>query len=197
MSAVGAVLGASPLVASAQAERTVSPEAPLGVTRDVPEAPRNYLNLRVGGTSFNPTHPEICVEGSPLRFLAFEMCGTGSGFLHQDPAPEIAHFRGKYLFRAMQLRSVWLQPAIEAGFAELQVGQDGSGFQFGGTGVDGVETAGPELGFGLKALIPTGDLFELVGELNVSGAWFPHAPELVVPMSSFQPTATFTLGVGF
>ncbi|MBN1209796.1 MAG: hypothetical protein JXB05_33410 [Myxococcaceae bacterium] len=159
-------------------------------------APRNYGNLRIGG-SLSSRHPTICLELAPLDRLSVEGCGTGSGFLHHDPEPEIAHFRANVKLTDWKVGRLWLQPRLSAGFAELQIGEDGSGFDFTGTGATGVETAGPEMGASLRALMPVASGVELVGELGVGAAWFPNAPQLVQPQSSWQPSASLTLGVGF
>lgn len=125
-------------------------------------APRNYGNLRIGAST-SSHRPTLCLELSPLELLSVEACGNGSGFLHHEEAPELAHFRAHFTLASWKTPLGWLQPRLSAGFAELQVGEDGSGFHFGGTGPSGVETA----------------------------------PRLLQPQAAFQPTASFTLGVGF
>jgi hypothetical protein len=35
----------------------------------------------------------LCLELSPHELLSVEACGNGSGFLHREPEPEVAHFR--------------------------------------------------------------------------------------------------------
>ncbi len=164
-----------------------------------PPAPaRNYANLRVGGSTGNSNNrPEICLELSPLEFLAVESCGTGSGLLHSDPLPEIMHLRGKLRLMSFELAWGTLQPLVAAGFAELQVGEDDTGFQFSGTNANRVSTSGPELGLGLRYLRPVSSGFELVGDLGFSMAWLPHAPELVRPADTLQPSVSLSVGVGF
>jgi hypothetical protein len=54
------------------------------------DAPRNYGNFRIGA-SLSTRRPTLCLELAPLDRLSVEGCGTGSGFLHQDPEPEVAH----------------------------------------------------------------------------------------------------------
>jgi hypothetical protein len=157
---------------------------------------RNWFNLRAGATS-DSAHPEVCLEVSPIERLAIEGCGTGSGFLHHAPDPEIAHFRGKWRLASWKTELGWVEPRVSAGFAELQVGEDAPGFFFNGTGPTGVETSGPEAGASVRALYPLPKGFELVGELGLSVGYFEHAPVLVRPMSRVQPSLSFTLGVGF
>jgi hypothetical protein len=180
------VLGAE--LAGAQPAGTVE------TTREA--APRNYGNIRVGAST-SARRPTLCLELAPLDMLSVEGCGTGSGFLHQDPEPEIAHFRAHFRLTSWKTAVGWLQPRLSAGFAELQVGEDSGGFHFNGTGPTGVETAGPEVGASLRALLPVSSGFELVGELGLNMAYFRHAPELLRPQSAWQPGASLSLGVGF
>ncbi|MCP3138896.1 hypothetical protein [Pyxidicoccus xibeiensis] len=160
---------------------------------------RNFGNLRVGGSTANDNgRPELCLELSPVSFLSVEGCGTGSGFLHGDPEPEVAHFRTKLRLLSFDVEG-WgtLQPFVAAGLAEAQVGEDDLGLQLGGTDARRVSTAGPELGLGLRFLRPLASGFELVGDFNVGMAWLPHAPDLVKPGDTWLPSASLSLGVGF
>jgi hypothetical protein len=170
------------------------PAATAEDARDTP--PRNYGNLRIGAST-SSRHPTLCLELSPLELLSVEACGNGSGFLHRDPEPEIAHFRTHLKLTSWKTRLGWLQPRLSAGFAELQVGQDGGGFHFTGTGPTGVDTAGPEVGASLRALLPVSLGVELVGELGVSAAYFRYAPQLLRPQDALQPNVSLTFGVGF
>lgn len=175
----------------------VAEESPVGVAEERrEEPPRNYGNLRAGAST-SGRRPSICLELSPVARLGVEACGTGSGFLHRDPEPEIAHFRANLTLTSWRTRFGWFQPRLSAGFAELQVGEDSSGFDFGGSGPTGVETAGPEAGASLRALLPISSGFEFVGELGFSAAYFSAAPQLIKPQARFQPSASLTFGVGF
>lgn len=160
---------------------------------------RNFGNLRVGGSTANGNRrPELCLELSPVSFLSVEGCGTGSGFLHGDPEPEVAHFRAKLRLLSFD-REGWgtLQPFLAAGLAEAQVGEDDPGLQLTGTDARRVATAGPELGLGLRFLRPLASGFELVGDFNVGMAWLPHGPGLVKPVDTWLPSASLSFGVGF
>lgn len=179
-------------------ETEEAPPTTVTVQSSAPDAPRNFGNFRAGaGSSSENGHAYLCLEGSPLAFLAIEACGTGSGFLHDDEAPETAHFRTKITPRVWRYREGFLAPHLDLGFAELQVAEDTPGFDFAGTGPDGVETAGPELGLGVRLLYPLSRWVEIVGDATVSYAWLPHAPDLVDPHDEHQVSATFSLGVGF
>lgn len=159
---------------------------------------RNYVNLRGGATTGSSNRrPELCLEVSPIELLSAEACGTGSGFLHNAPDPEIAHFRAKITFLTRRLALATFDARAGLGFAELQVGEDGPGFHFGGVGPTGTETAGPEAGLFLRAMVPLGLGFELVGELSLGAAYFAHAGSLVRPMRPLQPFAALNVGIGF
>jgi hypothetical protein len=188
------LLALLPSVASAQ---EVAGEA--RAKAEVPFASRHFGNLRVGGSTANGNgRPELCLELSPVAFLSLEGCGTGSGFLHGDPEPEVAHFRAKLRLLSFEVQE-WgtLQPFLAAGLAEAQVGEDDPGLQLGGTDARRVSTAGPEVGLGLRFLRPLASGFELVGDFNLGMAWLPHAPELVKPGDTWLPSASLSFGVGF
>ena len=158
---------------------------------------RVYVNLRAGAST-SSQRPEICMEISPHERLGIEACGTGSGFLHHDPKPEIAHFRVKLNLEGWETKGrFFLQPQLFAGFAELQMGEDDEGFHFTSVGPRAVETAGPEVGASLRGIYPLSAGFELVGTLNLSLSYFSHAPELVMPKGAWQPALSFTVGAGF
>lgn len=158
--------------------------------------PRTYVGLR-GGATTAARRPELCLEVNPLPFVALEACGTGSGFLHQDPDPETAHFRAS--FRAYKWKTSFgqVEALVGAGFAEVQVGEDDAGFHFTGVGPRGAETAGPEVAATLRTLIPVGAGFELLGNATLGALWAPHAGELVRPQPTSQVFGSITIGVGF
>jgi hypothetical protein len=192
---LGALTSALALSSTARADEPLRAELPQ-VRQAAPKAERNYGNLRVGASSAS-RRPELCAEVSPLARLGLEACGTGSGFLHRDPEPELAHFRAKLRLASFHSPLGFFEPAVALGFAELQVGEDGPGFHFGGTGPYGVETAGAELGASLRLIRAVGAGFDLLGELNLSAAYLPHAPKLLRPGAALAPSISFTFGAGF
>ena len=182
----------APLVAFAD------PPASLPSSEETEGAPRHYGNLRVGASSATQNNrPELCLEVAPLSYLSVESCGTGSGFLHQDPAPELAHFRTKLKVAELKLGKVWVQPQLLAGFAELQIGEDAPGFNFRGVGANGVSTAGAEAGASLRTLFPSKGGVEFVTEVSAAAAWLPHAEQLSLPQNKVQPSLSISFGVGF
>lgn len=167
------------------------------VSAAAPEArERNYVNLRGGATS-SSRHPEICLDVSPIELISLEACGTGSGFLHRDADPEIAHFRANVRLYSWRTPVGQVEPRASLGIGEIQIGEDDPGFQFSGVGPRAVETAGPEAGLSVRTLFPVGAGFELVGSLNLNLLWSPHAPQLAMPGSVLTPSVSLTLGVGF
>ena len=173
------------------------------VSREVPppaaaEEVRNWGNLRVGGAVGGGSgRPEICGEFAPLTFLAIEACGTGAGILHDEPVNQAMHFRAKVALLRLAAGALLLEPVVGAGLIELQVGEDDGGFRFGDTGPRGVETAGFEAMGGLRALLPVGAGFELVGEVSAGLGYTPHAPELVLPQPVVPVFGSLTVGIGF
>jgi len=191
------VLAVAAGAAVAHADPPDGPEEPASAPeRDGP--PRNYGNLRIGASTANENgRPELCLELAPLAFLSVEGCGTGSGFLHRDPEAELAHFGVKLRAASIETDFAWLEPNIGVGFAELQVGADDPGFRFDSTGPRGIETAGPEIGASLRALVEIAEGFEGVLEARFALAYLPEAPHLVRPFPELMPSAEITLGAGF
>lgn len=160
------------------------------------EPARTYLSFRVGAATASP-RPQLCLEVTPLELLGVEACGSGGGFLHNEPGTDISHFRGKVRLAAVDVEGAQLEPWLAAGFAELQVAGDVPGFDFNGTSAGAVSTAGPDVGASVRALLPLGGGFEIVGEAGVGIAFFSHARSLVIPQDPLQPQAQINLGVGF
>lgn len=160
---------------------------------------RTYVNIRAGAVAAQTSsgrHPEICLEASPWAPLSLESCGTGSGFIHDDPAPEMAHFRAHFKLADWTTGKTHLRPRVGAGMAELQTGKDAPGFRFSDAG-GGISTAGPEALGSLQVVHPAGGGFELVAEAHVGGAYLAHAPELTPKFNAAQPFGGMTVGIGF
>lgn len=132
-----------------------------------PSPPRTWATFRVGPAT-SAVHPQMCAEVTPLAEVGLEACGTGAGFLYDDGAREIAHFRMKGRLGAVDVHpageTLRVEPWVAGGFAEMQIADDAPGFDFAGTGPFGVETAGPEAGASVRVLYPVALGVELVGE---------------------------------
>lgn len=158
--------------------------------------PTNYVNLRLGGTT-SSFRVELCGELAPHWRISVEGCGSGREFLHNEPNPEIAHFRAKFTFTRLQTTLGWLEPRAALGFAEYQLGLDDGGFDFLSVNRTRTSTSGPEAGAALRWLLPVIGGFELLVEMNVSLAFFAFAPQLETPQAVVQPSASLSAGVGF
>jgi hypothetical protein len=171
-------------------------QLPASPNTSAPEAPRNYVNLRVG-VATTTRQPVLCLDVAPLKRLSLEACGAGSEYRPASSTASVSHYRVWLNLDAWQQKVGWLQPRVGAGFAEVQVGPDQGGFQFSGVGPDGVETAGPELAASLRLLVPIVAGFEAVGELSGTLAYFHYAPQLVHPRKKLEPGIGLTVGIGF
>ncbi len=187
--AVGVLLCSSPAVAQ---------EPVPGTDEKIEVAPRTYFNLRIGAaTTSSSGRPEICAEGAPTDWISLEACGTGSGILHDDPSPEVAHFRVPITPYRLKMEHSALAFRIAPGFAELQVGRDTPGFEFDGVGEAAVETAGPELTGSVQWSVPLSYGLEFLMNVDAGIAWFPYAPDLSAPMDTWQPFIGLNAGLGF
>lgn len=164
-----------------------------------PVASRPVFDMRVGvDSSARATTPYICAEGYPLARVSLEACGTGAGILHQGPAAEMAHFRGRFTAWEHDAGRVEGGLLLGAGFAEVQRAADAPGFRFGEAQTDDqVEAAGGEVSASLKGRVWVDERAYLVADLNAGAAYIPAAPTV---MGSDGPVLAFgalTLGLGF
>jgi len=160
---------------------------------------RPLLELRGGvDTVAAGRSPVVCGELHPVRFLALDACGTGSGTWHRRPSDEMSHYRveADLPLGSRGRLAGWLQPGV--GFAEVQRGVDASGFSFGDgwTGPEGAEAAGAELSLSARGRAWVHERAYAVVEANVSTAWVPGAPEAVGTPGPVLPSASLTVGLG-
>ncbi len=157
----------------------------------------NHLNFRMGySTATTNGRPTLCLEGKVSPKGAIEACGTGYGFVHRDLGTDFVHFRAKWGVFERHFSSSQLQGQMGAGFAEIQLGADELGFQFGGTG-EGIETAGPEVSASVQFIQSFGKQTELVVDVNGGTAYFHHGPDLVVPQNRVYPFVEVSAGLGW
>jgi hypothetical protein len=177
-----AVAPVAPAPETSAPENRVVPEV-----RDRVEAPpHTWLALRGGLASGGAAPVQVCATAMPAPVelgelhsaFGVEACGNGSGLLHHESAPEIAHFRGRFRITSVETGVGFVEPTLSAGFAELQLGPDAPGFSFAGA---------LPLGLGLEA----------VAELTLNLAYFAHAPQLVDPQDPFQPSVAVSAGIGW
>ncbi len=162
------------------------------------DAPDHRANVRVGvSTGDDNGRPTICLDVAVAYGVAVEGCGTGSGFLHQDDGQEMAHFRAKWTAheRGWAGGTVRVQPG--AGFAELEIGTDTPGFDFGDPGGPVTSVAGPEAAVSVQWIRSLGKGFELVGNVSAGAAYFGHADRLADPQDRLQPFVSLEVGAGW
>lgn len=189
------------LVSAALADPGADP--PPGTMAVAPVAGHPVLDVRVGAgaapspTGLDPSHPVICVEGSPLARLSLEACGNGAGVLHRAPVDDMAHFRARWA--VVDHEGGRLEPAllVGAGLAEIQRGEDAPGFVFGPGGDGAVEAAGAELSTSGKLRFWLTPQTNLSLDANVGAAWIPGAREVWGTDGPLVPFGMLTVGAGF
>lgn len=188
-----AILAGPPTLARAQSE-ALDPHAPGGAP-----AADNRINLRLGGATTDDTgRPTICLDVRVWSGLDIESCGTGSEIIHNEPGREMAHFRATWTFleRATDRGTGKLRAG--GGFAELQVGVDNLGFDFGDPDpTTRGSVAGPEAVVQGQWLVPLGVGVEAVISATAGVAAFAEADKLVTPQRAVQPFVSFEVGVGW
>lgn len=164
-----------------------------------PVAGHPVFDLRLGAQTSSPIeHPYVCVEGYPLARVSLEACGNGSGVIHHDDVPDLAHFRARATLLEHNEGRNHVGMVVGVGFAELQVGEDAAGFAFGeARSPDQTSGAGPELSLSGKARHWFDPRAYLVLDLNVGGALIPAAPVIMGGGDAMVPFGSATIGVGF
>jgi len=159
----------------------------------------NRLNMRFGGATSDDTgRPTICLDVRIIAGFGVESCGTGQAIIHDEAGREMAHFRGTWTFLEKHTARGTGKLRAGAGFAELQVGQDHPGFEFGEPEkVDRGSVAGPEAVVQAQWLVPLGVGVEAVTSLTAGFAVFADADKLIIPQDNVQPFVSFEIGVGW
>jgi hypothetical protein len=158
----------------------------------------NRVNLRIGGASTDHNgRPTVCLEIGLIAAATLEACGTGSGILHTADGGEMAHFRAEWRLLRVAAAAGTGQVQLGAGFAELEVGDDRPGFQFGSPGADRAAVAGPEAALSVGWLRDLGRGIDVIANLTVGAAWFAGADQLSVPRDHWQPFASLEVGLGW
>jgi hypothetical protein len=158
----------------------------------------NRVNLRVGAaTTDDNGRPTICVDVRIAWRIGVEGCGTGQAVLHDEAGLEMAHFRATY---SILERPVWKGTGLVRGglgFAEMQVGVDHPGFQFGSPDADRGSVAGPEASLSGQLLLPIYKGFDFVLTGTAGLAYFSHADELIRTKSDLQSFVSVEAGIGW
>lgn len=164
-----------------------------------PLAGHPVLDLRLGVAAAEPLgHPYVCLQGAPLARLALEACGTGSGFLHHGAEPEIAHFRARATLWGLAAGRGDAGLVAGFGFAEVQRGEDASGFQFGpARSSDQTSGAGPEASLSAVGRWWLHERAYAIADVNAGAAHVPAAPTVLGHGGPVVPFLLVTAGLGF
>lgn len=157
------------------------------------------VNVRVGTASTDRNGaPTVCAEVRVWADLAVESCGTGADLWHNSDGTEMMHVRGTWEVFDRTTRRGRGGVRLGAGFAELSVGDDKLGLQFGDPdNRDPISVAGPEAALSAQWTFPLGKGLEAVGTFTGGVGYFTGAPKLILPREQVQPFASFELGVGW
>jgi hypothetical protein len=168
-------------------------------TTDAKDPTENRINMRVGGASTDSTsRPVICLDVRVFYKLDIEACGSGQGVIHDEPGTEMVHFRATWSVIDRLTRKGRGKVRAGVGFAELQVGLDRPGFDFGDPDApDFASVAGPEAAVQAQWLVPIAKGVEAVASATAGVALFSAADKLVVPKDNVQPFVSFEIGIGW
>jgi hypothetical protein len=196
--AAAAAAAATALAAAPPAAHAETESAEPGAGRRAAPT-KNRINLRAGGATTDTIgRPTICLDVRLFGPVTIEACGTGQGVIHDEAGGEMAHFRGTWTLAERVTERGTGKLRAGAGFAELQVGVDHPGFNFGSPDrVDRGSVAGPEAVVQGQWLVPLGKGLEAIASLTAGVAAFAKADELVVPKRSVQPFVSLELGIGW
>jgi hypothetical protein len=157
------------------------------------------VNLRVGSSSTDRNGmPTVCAEVRLWADLSVDSCGTGADLWHNSDGPEMMHVRGLWEVFDTTTRRGRGGIRLGAGFAEMSVGDDKLGFEFGDPDdLDPVSVAGPEVAVSAQWTMPLGKKLEAVGTFTGGVGYFAGARKLVLPRDEVQPFASIDVGVGW
>jgi hypothetical protein len=157
------------------------------------------VNLRVGSSSTDRNGmPTVCAEVRVFLDLNVESCGTGADLWHNNDGAEMMHVRASWEIFDTTTRRGRGGVRLGGGFAEMSVGDDKLGFEFGDPdSTDPVSVAGPEAAVSAQWTMPIGKNLEAVGTFTGGVGYFSGARKLILPRDEVQPFASIDIGVGF
>ena len=171
-----------------------------GATGDPSDHPpiTNRINFRIGmASSDRDGRPSGCLDVRIIAGFSVESCGTGQAIIHNDEGQEMMHVRANYAFAGTNLWKGTLNARAGVGFAEMQVGKDNPGFQFGSPDADKGSVAGAEAALSAQWLAPLYKQVDFVVTGTAGLAYFAGAHELVTTKSDLQPFASIEAGIGW
>ncbi len=180
------------LAAPASAE--VATGAPAPATADI----ATRINIRIGGaTSDDLGLPVVCVDVRIVAGLGVESCGTGAELWQHDDARQMAHLRATWQAHEGGVPGGRGRLRAGLGLAELQVGADTPGLDFGAPNPDRTAVAGPEAVVQGVYVVSLGRGLEGLATATLGAAYFAHAHELAAPQRELQPFVSIELGLGW
>ncbi|HWO25594.1 MAG TPA: hypothetical protein VNO30_42935 [Kofleriaceae bacterium] len=193
-----ATAAAVAVLASASPARADGESTAPGAGESAPPV-QNRINFRIGGASSDDTgRPTFCLDVRVVAGLGVESCGTGQALIHNEPGREMAHFRATWTLLSTHTDRGTGKLRAGAGFAELQVGIDHVGFQFGSPdAADHGSVSGPEAVVQGQWLVPLGRGVEAIASFTAGAAAFARADELVIPQRAVQPFLAVEIGLGW
>lgn len=188
------VAGLAAVAGAAHAEEAAEPGGGGASSRPI----ETRLALRVGGASTDTVgRPTICADVRVVSTWSVEACGTGAQLLHNEPGREMSHYRVNWGFLEGAMPRGRGRVRAGAGFAELQVGEDEAGFDFGAPSGKRGSVSGPEASMSAQWVVPVLGDFEMVANATAGAAWFRDADQLVEPQNAVQAFVSFELGIGW
>ena len=189
-----AVVSVGLVTGSARADEAAEPGGGHPSSRPI----ENRLSLRVGGASSDTVgRPTICADVRVIATWSVEACGTGAQLLHNEPGREMSHYRINWGFLDRPMPRGRGRLRAGAGFAELQVGEDEAGFDFGTPSGKRGSVSGPEAALSAQWLLPVLGDFEMVASATAGAAVFRDADQLIEPQGAVQGFVSFELGIGW
>ena len=155
------------------------------------------VGLNTGMTDGQALRPTFCAEAMPVRRLGVEACGNGSGILHAEDGPDMAHFRVRGAPVVFSDGRLGGQLMLGLGFTEVQRAEDRPGFRFGEADEMQVEAAGPEASVGFKGRYWVTDQSHIAMDVVAGTAYIPGAPAVMGWGSPLVPFVSITTGMGF
>jgi hypothetical protein len=166
-----------------------------------PVAGHAIFDLRLGMNGIlqadEQVRPDLCAEVSPMRRISVEACGNGSGVLHQNDGPDMAHFRLRGAPIVFGDGAMDGRVLVGAGFTEVQRASDQPGFRFGEANETAVEAAGPEVSVGLKGRFWVTPHSHIAVDVVAGSAYIPGAPSVMGWESPVVPFVSLSTGMGF
>lgn len=158
----------------------------------------DHVNLRAGFASDSGATPTACLEIRVVWAASIESCGKLASTTADNGIQNIIHFRANIPVLTRRAAGGTFAVRAGAGFAKLEVIDDGFGIHFGDpdpttrASVDGLEG-----GASIEWMRPAGHGFEWLANADAGLAWFAGADKLATPEAHAQPFVSLEIGAGW